>query len=85
MSATQAKMERETMYKWKKAYEEEAQCHAATAINLQKIVNAFEAENTKLREALVEISQETRVIEGVECSTNGAMIAAETLKELEEK
>lgn len=45
----------------------------------------YEAENEKLKDVLVEISQETRVIEGVECSTNGAMIAAEALKELGEK
>lgn len=43
MSATQIKMERETMFKWKKAYEEEAKDHAATAINLQKIITDLEA------------------------------------------
>ena len=42
MSATQIKMERETMYKWKKAYEEEAQDHIATSINLQKLIKELE-------------------------------------------
>lgn len=46
---------------------------------------SVQAENAKLKEAMLEISQETRVIEGVECSTNGAITAAEALKELEKK
>jgi hypothetical protein len=57
MSATQVKIERETMYKWKKAYEEEAQDHAATAINLQKFITELEQENTKLREQLKEANE----------------------------
>lgn len=48
-------------------------------------IQELQAENAKLKGALLEISQETRMIEGVECSTNGAMIAAEALKELDEK
>ena len=34
--------ERETMFKWKKAYEEEAKDHATTAINLQKLITELE-------------------------------------------
>ncbi len=43
MSATQVKMERESMYKWKKAYEAEAQDHIATSLNLQKLTKELEA------------------------------------------
>lgn len=42
MSATQIKMERETMFKWKKAYEEEAKDHVKTAINLQELITELE-------------------------------------------
>ena len=48
MSATQIKMERETMYKWKKAYEEEAQDHIATSLNLQKLIKELEEKLNKV-------------------------------------
>ena len=52
---------------------------------MAKEIQKLQAENLKLKYALLEISQETRFVEGVECSTNGAMIAAEVLKEVGNK
>lgn len=47
-------------------------------------INHERKRSEKLLKCLEDISKETRIIEGVECSTNGAIIAFEALKEYNE-